>query len=185
MTIQELIKSRRSIRKFKAIPVKNEDLLDIIEAGTFAPSGSNTQCYRFVVTTSSRDIRYLGVNRLSFFKTCKAVILCFADWSVCSNNYPKKSKLFAHLPYLDCGASMQNMLLMATEKGLGTCWITMHPDMKCMDYINHTFEIPTSYEIMGSIAIGYADEVVDYETGIHAKRPIKRKNINHYIWRKQ
>jgi len=183
--IKDIIKSRRSIRKFKNIAINPNDLKDLIEAGSYAPSGANTQCQRFVVTTNNDDIEYMGINRTKYFKTCKAIIICFADWSVCWNNYPEKSKFFPNLPYWDCGASIQNILLLAEEKLLSTCWISMHPEMKCMKWINETFNIPESYEVMGSIAIGYADEQVNYENDLHQKRPIKRKEVKDYIfnWR--
>ena len=176
MKIFDLIKSRRSIRKFKNIPIKLQDLKDLIEAGIYAPTGANTQCYRFAITTNPLDIEHMSINRTKYFKSCKAIILCFADWSVCWNNYPKKSKQFPNLPYWDCGAAIQNILLLATEKGLGTCWISMSPQMKCMEYINKIFNISNTCEIMGAI---------DYEKDLHQKKPIKRHPLDFYIlnWR--
>lgn len=186
MNLLNLIKSRRSIRKFKNIPVSEKNLLELVEAGIYAPSGANTKNYRFVITTNRDDINYMGKNRTKYFKTCKAIIFCFADWSACWNNYPKKSKFFPNLPYWDCGAAIQNILLLAHDKGIGSCWISMHPEMKCMTYINEQFKIPKTYEIMGSIAIGIPDEIVNYEKDLHQGRPIKREPINFYIhkWKK-
>ena len=60
-----LIKNRRSIRKFKNIPLKEEDLLDLIEAGIYAPTGSNTQCYRFILITNKEDIKFLRIRNLN------------------------------------------------------------------------------------------------------------------------
>lgn len=184
-SILSIIKSRRSIRKFKDTPIKKEDLKELIEAGIHAPTGANTQCYRFVITTYQNDINYMSRNRTRFFRTCKAIIYCFADWKVCWNNYPDKSKLFPNLPYWDCGAAIQNILLLAEHKGIGTCWISMSPQMKCTDWVNKTYNVPNTYEVMGAIAIGYPNETVDYEVDKHQRRPIKRKPIENYIleWR--
>jgi nitroreductase len=181
MNLKNLIKSRRSIRKFKDIPISSSDLKELIEAGIYAPTGANTQCYRFVVTTNAEDIAYMGKVRTKYFRTCKAIIFCFADWSACWNNYPEKSKYYPNLPYWDCGASMQNIILMAEAKKIGSCWISMSPQMKCMDYINQTFNIPETYEIMGAIALGYPNEEVNYEKDLHQRRPIKRKSLDFYI----
>jgi len=186
----KLIKSRRSIRNFKDIPVKEEDLRDLVEAGIFAPSGANTQNQRFVVTTKQEDIDFFGKNRHYLIKSCKAIISVWSDWSACWNNYPKKSKFFPNLPYWDCGASIQNILILAESKGLSTCWVSMHPKMPCMKKVNKKFSIPKDYEIMGLVVIGYANEKINYEKDIHPgsklrRRPIKRKPIDFYIhkWR--
>ena len=46
----ELIKKRRSVRIFQQEKdISFGDIRDIIEAGIYAPSGSNTQCYRFII----------------------------------------------------------------------------------------------------------------------------------------
>jgi len=177
--IKNIIKSRRSIRKFKNIPIAKKDLEDLIEAGSFAPTGSNTQCYRFIVTTNKQDIQTIRKLRGYWFKTCQAIIICFAD----KKNYPVKSKLLIHLPYWDCGASIQNILLLAEEKKIGTCWVSMHPKLKCMEFINKTFKIPKDYEVMGAIALGYSDEIINYKTATHGTRFIKRKPIKYYIWK--
>lgn len=51
----EVLKTRRSIRKFKSTPVPDEDIRKIIEAATLAPSGGNRQNWHFVVV-KSRDL---------------------------------------------------------------------------------------------------------------------------------
>lgn len=55
----EVLRTRRSIRKFKSTPVPDEDIRNIIEAATLAPSGGNRQNWHFVVV-KSRDL----INRM-------------------------------------------------------------------------------------------------------------------------
>ena len=45
----ELVKKRRSVRRFKPDPVPDEDIEKIIDAARWAPSGFNTQPWEFVV----------------------------------------------------------------------------------------------------------------------------------------
>lgn len=47
--LTECIEGRRSIRNFKEEKVKDEDVLDIIESATFAPSAINKQPWYFIV----------------------------------------------------------------------------------------------------------------------------------------
>ncbi len=51
MSVQDAIKTRRSIRRFKDKPVTIDQMRRIIEAGTYAPSGKNGQPWRFTVLT--------------------------------------------------------------------------------------------------------------------------------------
>ncbi|MDR3321548.1 MAG: nitroreductase family protein, partial [Synergistaceae bacterium] len=43
VNVREAILNRRSIRKYKKQPISDEDLNDLIEAATYAPSGLNLQ----------------------------------------------------------------------------------------------------------------------------------------------
>ena len=54
MEILEAIKKRRSIRKYKAIPVGDESIGVVLEAARWAPSWKNTQCWRFIVVRDDK-----------------------------------------------------------------------------------------------------------------------------------
>lgn len=56
MELQESISKRRSIRKFTEDQVSKEDLIDIIKSGMNAPSGCNSQCWKFLVLTDKSKI---------------------------------------------------------------------------------------------------------------------------------
>ncbi len=49
MELFEAIKSRRSIRRYTSDPVDDKKVEAILEAGRWAPSWANTQCWRFIV----------------------------------------------------------------------------------------------------------------------------------------
>lgn len=67
----EVLKTRRSIRKFKSTPVPDEDIHKIIEAATFAPSGGNKQNWHFIVV-KSRDL----INKMK--EAVRAIVEGFA-----------------------------------------------------------------------------------------------------------
>jgi nitroreductase/ubiquinone/menaquinone biosynthesis C-methylase UbiE len=57
MDLDEAIRQRRSIRKFKSrVPIPREDIEAIIEAGSWAPSSTNIQPWRFIVVEDSETI---------------------------------------------------------------------------------------------------------------------------------
>jgi len=69
----ELIKSRRSVRKFQAKPVPEEILLKALELSTWAPNGGNNQPWRFFIVTS-KDL----INRMA--DAVKAKTELIASW---------------------------------------------------------------------------------------------------------
>jgi len=174
-----LIKKRRSIRKFKDVPIPEKDIMDLVEAGVYAPSGCNTQNQRFTISTRQSDIDYIGTDRLPRIKTCKALIFVWSEMA----NYPVKNPYLSNLPYWNAAAAIQNILLLSEAKGIGACWIAMDPKMPCMPEIRIGFDVPPSYVIMGLVVLGYADETIDLETDRHVGRLIKRKEIKEYIWK--
>ena len=180
-----LIKNRRSVRKFKNIPIKKEDLLELVEAGVFAPSGSNTQCYRFLVITRQSDIDFLAKYKLRIINRAKALIVVLADLNKCSYLRKGKVSIFDKLPYQDTAMAMQNICLLAESKGIANCVIHMSNNLRNIQKIRDRFNLSNNYEFMGVILLGYSDETVDYETATHAGRPIKRNKIENYIidWR--
>ena len=54
--VLKLIKERRSIRKFSNRPISDIDLIELIDAGIHAPTGSNVQAYRVMIIKNKEDI---------------------------------------------------------------------------------------------------------------------------------
>ncbi|MEA3475155.1 MAG: nitroreductase family protein, partial [Candidatus Cloacimonadota bacterium] len=89
MTVFEVIKSRRSIRKYSLRDIEEEKLQTILEAGRLAPSWQNKQCWRFVVVKDKEKIHQLAlksglISKANFFIKDAAVVIV-----LCAN--PKDS----------------------------------------------------------------------------------------------
>lgn len=80
MDVREAILKRRSIRKFKQLPVEPEKIVELLEAARLAPSGSNRQPWRFLVLEEP-EIRGLvaDVSPQMFVRQAPVIILCYAD----------------------------------------------------------------------------------------------------------
>ena len=113
----ELIKKRRSIRKYKPDPVPMDKIRRIAEAATYAPTGKNWQSPVIVAVTnrelrdrlSRMNARILGVDYDPFFGA-PAVLAVLAD-----RQYPT---------YLyDGSVVMATLMLAAYSEGLASCWI--------------------------------------------------------------
>jgi len=143
----ELIKTRRSIRKFAERPIPEDLMRDLLEAGRWAPSGANAQPWRFIVVKHSETLQAIGeACYYSAFKS-RHVAEAAALVVICTD--PKAGSP-THL--LDCAIAGTNMTLMAHALGVGSCWIgTFQPDT-----LRGILRIPEGVEIVALIAFGYA-----------------------------
>ena len=184
----ELMKTRRSIRRYKDKDVPDELLEKIMEAGRWAPSGDNGQAWRFIVVRDYETRKALsriateGSGRrftAEFFtgrmeerfeglkdEKKKARIyqkLCSGEVSSFLVNAPVILVVCAYLdvwdvPY-DVALATQNMQLMAHDLGLGTC-VVVAPVCDIIDEVetNKLLKVPHGYKVALPLAVGYPDE---------------------------
>lgn len=154
MTFYDLIISRRTIRQFKPEPIPKDVLKMLINTARLAPSAANMQPLEFIVVDEgeiSKEIfsclrwaAYIapeGDPRPGHEPTAYVVILV---------NSRIKDKDFER----DAGAAIENMMLAAREKGIGSCWIQSIDRSK----VHEILKIPVDYKIDSILALGYPDE---------------------------
>jgi len=141
MELQEAIRKRRSIRSFSSeVDVTDEDIRKIIEAGIWAPSSGNTQCWQFLVTRNDKIKAGLAKAAFGqdFIKEAPVVIVVSADLR-CSKKYGKRGVETYALQ--DTAAAIQNMLLTITELGLGSCWVGAFDEVGVREVLNLSEDI--------------------------------------------
>ena len=124
MDLFEVIKMRRSIRKFDPTkPVDEKTVTKILEAGIWAPSAGNTQCWRFQVVRDPELKARLAsdAGHQPFIKDAPVVIVVCADLDHVERSYGGRGRFTYALQ--DTAAATENMLLAITALGLGCCWI--------------------------------------------------------------
>jgi nitroreductase len=146
MDMLEMIKTRRSIRKFTGEHLPEETVDSIIEAGMWAPSGLNNQPWRFaVVRDAALKERIAPLTHYSrIIREADVLIAVFLDNEA---SYDRTK---------DCqaiGACIQNMLLAIHSMGLGAVWLG--EILKSRDEIRRIMEAPESYELMAVVALGH------------------------------
>ncbi|MCD6128740.1 nitroreductase family protein [Candidatus Bipolaricaulota bacterium] len=141
------IRERRSVRSFKTDPVEPEKIEAILEAGRWAPSGKNTQPWRFVVVESQEKREQLGrlVTQMDMIRTAPVTIAVLLDTKA---GYDRIKDVQA------IGACAQNMLLAAHSLGLGACWIGRVRD----EQVERVLGTKEHEELMMLIPIGYPAE---------------------------
>lgn len=149
-----LIKSRRSIRKFKQEKVPTDILVKCIETATLAPSAQNLQPLEYFLVTDP--------DKLDSVFSC----LKWAGYIAPKGDPKEGERPTAYLIVLtnqvlrksraenDAGAAIENFIISTWSYGIGTCWIASVDREK----LRQLFRIPNLYNIGSVIAIGYPDE---------------------------
>lgn len=150
MALIDLLKTRRSIRKYKPDAVEKHKLDMVLESARLAPSAANRQPWHFIVITD----KTIKVNLKSAYSAeriqqAPVVIVCCADSSVSWKRHDGKD-----YSEVDAAIAMQNLILTASELGLGTCWIANFNE-KIMKEI---LEIPDHISVVAMTPLGYSDE---------------------------
>ena len=152
MRVLQLIKKRRSIRKYKSNQVKKEKLARILEAGRLAPSAANRQPWHFIVVKDSEQVAALRASYAKPWETTAPAIL-----AVCiepSKAWVRKTD-GEEFWKVDAAIVLENMILCATEEGVGTCWIASFDE----EAARKVLDVPKDVRVVVMTPLGYPDEV--------------------------
>lgn len=150
------INVRRSIRKFNDKYVPDEAIELILRAAMQAPSGGNQQPWEFLVVRDSNNLEKL--SGLSPY--AKPVYGSSASIVVCAN---KDYLRFPELMEMDLGACTQNILLEATNLGVGSVWMSVHPTEDRVEYVKNLLKLPKNVIPFGVVALGYPEKESDFK----------------------
>lgn len=175
------IQKRRSIRKYKDRQIAKSDIEEIIKAGMLAPSAKNRQPWKYIVYCGSAKAELLdemgnglvreesteaslplsknglpdAFHTLKIMRQAPVLIMILNMNGV--SIFEKISideRVTEICDSLSIGASVENMLLRATELGIGSLWIAN----TCFAYKELVEFIGTENQLVGAVALGYADE---------------------------
>jgi len=148
MDVVKAIKSRRSIRKYKPDPVREDKILSCLEAARWAPSANNSQPWEFVVVRDPETRKTLAEIHTygRFMRDSPVVLAVLAD--------PNKSPTYHHG---DAAVATQNLLLAAHSMGLGTCWMGVM-DSEFEKPMKKLLGITDNLRVLCTISLGYPAE---------------------------
>jgi len=159
-----VLRKRRSIRKYKDVPVQQTDLITVLESARIAPSARNKQDWHFVVVQDKKKLQHMveAAAGQSFVGQAPAVIVC------CSTDPEYKMRCGQRSAPIDLAIAIDHMTLAAAALGLGTCWIgSFYPDM-----VRSICSIPVTVEIVELLTLGYPAE---------KPRPFSRLPLNSIV----
>jgi len=173
MEFRDTVAARHSIRDFADAPVSREVLARVIDAARLAPSSANLQPWRFLVVQGEPRRRLGEVIAQSTIHLAEYMEMlgsqryeAAVSWYSSLGNAPVLIMVSAPVTTvefeslnrnLSLGAAMENLLLAATDEGLGACNVTFSHWVK--DELAKELGIPDTDEIVSIIALGVASDV--------------------------
>lgn len=147
MDVLDVIRSRRSIRRYTGDLISEEDINKILEAGRWAPSANDSQPWTFVVLRSQEVREELAAVLVwgGFLQQAALGIAVVIDETASTHAAE------------DGAAATQNMLLEAHSLGLGACWIGTYGSTDEAS-ARKALKVPEDKRLLSVIAIGYPAE---------------------------
>ena len=150
----DLVRKRRSIRKFMDRPVEQDKVDLLIETALRAPSSRGFNPWQFVVVRDPETLGHLSRAKphgASFLRDAPMAIVICAD--------SRKSDVWIE----DASIAAIMLHLAATDLGLGSCWIQIrlrdhNPQQQAGAYVSELLDLARGLEVLSIIAIGYPDE---------------------------
>jgi nitroreductase len=165
MDLMQAIRERRSIRSYRADPVSEEALEAALDAARWAPSWSNTQCWRFVVVRDPATkakladaLKLLAHGRENpaapAVRSAPVVIVACAELGK-SGHYKGEAMTDKGDWFMfDVALAMQNLALAAHAQGLGTVHVGLFEAKKVASILG----VPQGIEVVEILPLGYPDE---------------------------
>lgn len=150
----DLLKSRRSIRKYEPKKVERDKIDTILKSALLSPSSRGRKPWEFVVVTNEELLLKLSYSRehgSSFLAGAAVGIVVIAD--------PQVGEVWIE----DTSITAIIMQLSAQSLGLGSCWIQVRErfhsqDTTTEEYIKEILGIPGKYKVECMLAVGYPGE---------------------------
>ena len=178
----DLIRTRRSIRRYTRDAVPADVVEQLLAAATWAPSAHNRQPWRFVVIADGqtkyrlaaamggqlrRDLAADGrspefIERdagRSFARLTGAPLLILINLTMADMDiYPdeRRARNEAVMATQSTAMAGQNLLLAAHALGLGACWVCA--PLFCPDTVRAALDLPADWQPQGLITLGYPAE---------------------------
>lgn len=147
----DLIKNRRSMRKFTDEELTQDEVVALLKAALMSPSSKRTNCWQFVVVDDKEILQKLSLCKemaSSFLADAALGIVVLAD--------PLASDVWIE----DAAIASLMVQLQAEDLGLGSCWVQVRErftadGVPSGDYVHEVLDIPLQLQVLSIIAVGH------------------------------
>ncbi len=149
-----ILHRRYSCRRFTGEPLTSTELDHLLEAATWAPSAGNLQPWRFVVAATAERRQQLAgaAPGQGFIATAPIVVVVCAVPAESARVYRDRGVSLYCIQ--DTAAAAENLLLAATEIGLGGCWVGAFDEAAA----SAVLELPDGWRPVVMVPVGHPAE---------------------------
>lgn len=148
MTVDEVIRGRRTLKGFLPDAVPDETVTDLLDLAVYAPNHHTTEPWRFVVigpVTITRLVEATGDAKLT--RSPSAIVVLQA-----MDEDPDT----AHEDYAACACAIQTLMLAARARGIASYWRT--PKSLLLPAAREILGAAEGDELVGIVHLGYATD---------------------------
>lgn len=153
-TFHDLVKNRRSIRKYADKPVEREKIEAVLQTALMSPASKRANGWEFIVVDEADKLARMAECRefgSKFVAGAPAAVVVAYD--------PEKSDVW----YEDASIAAIVLQLAAADTGLGSCWVQVHnrqhdDTTTAEEYIRQILDIPPKFRVLNIVTLGYKDE---------------------------
>ena len=147
----DLIKNRRSMRKFTGEEVNQEEVVTLLKAALMSPSSKRCNCWQFIAVDDKETL-----EKLSHCKEMGAAFLAEAALAIVVMADPLASDVWIE----DAAIASIMIQLQAEDLGLGSCWVQVRErftatGMPSGEYVHEVLDIPLQLQVVSIIAVGH------------------------------
>lgn len=150
MELKDAIEKRESTRNFLSTPLTYGTIREILCFANMAPSAGNLQARDFIVVDEEEKKEALAhAAGQTFVKDAPAIIVACANYERIAPYGERGRNVYV---LQDVAAAIQNILLIAADYGLATCWVGAFDE----ENVSHVLHLPSHVRPLALIPIGYA-----------------------------
>lgn len=147
----DLIKNRRSMRKFTDQELTQEEVVTLLKAALMSPSSKRSNCWQFIAVDDKETL-----EKLARCKESGAAFLAEAAMAVVVTADPLTSDVWIE----DAAVATLMIQLQAEDLGLGSCWVQVRErftasGMPSGEYIHALLDIPLQLQVVSVVALGH------------------------------
>lgn len=152
MEVQEALQKRRSVRKFTDEAVPEEMVHTLLRAAMSGPSACNRMPWEFWVVTAEETLEALRkASRFTNYHSRLAIVVAGS----LSRALPQQ---LGEYWIQDCSAATENILLQATELGLGAVWCGIYPQVRPQQRVRELLGMGEKQIPLNVIFLGFPAE---------------------------
>ena len=162
MEFSEVIRTRRSVRKFSDKEIPEDVITRVMDSARIAPSGNNRQPWSFVVVRDPERRQKIAsaCYNQSYVAKAPVVVVC------CAQPYPNRYEPWEESSYMaDAIIAIDHLVLAARNEGLGACWVGAVGEQGVKEAVN----IPDPVKVLIVVPLGYPESETAFNENCNRK----------------